>query len=301
MSSVVNPSAIHAVATLINNGDHVIGGGVFLEGASDFVLEGAADVQLDASNLSLSYLAGAVSLVYNRASYAYEMHPQLVCPLGRFIRREGRLVFSIPSDRSEPGQEKLRSLGLEPYGSSGLWVAKEFKRNAVVALLLGMDFANVESLPSTMETDLLKSLNSSIGGKLDGLANDWDSYFNTDSMSRITTFLMENSNTAETSGIPLRFYWRAVGDQTTVTEVEVYSQRLGDDKISDLSALDLPRVNRMRNDQLRSLVSTFNQIDFISAYQSAAVFRSIHRNNTDNFSDFVGAACRDTRYSGVRR
>ncbi|MEP6018886.1 MAG: hypothetical protein ABJ251_10455 [Paracoccaceae bacterium] len=301
MSSVVNPSAKHDVATLINNGDHRIGGGVFFEGVSMFVLEGESDVQLNPLDLSLSYADGVVSLIHDQVSYAYDTHPQLVCPLGRFVRRNGRLAFSIPSDRSESGQNRLTSLGLEPYGLSGIWVAREFKRNAVVALLLGMDYAAIEGLPPGMKADLLSNINSLVGGEVEGLSDDWKSYFNTDSMSQIITFLMPESTSAETSGVPLRFFWKDTAGQTTVTEVAVYSQVLGSETISDLSTLDLPVVRIIQQDEIRSLVSTFNQIDFISAYQTAAIFASVHRNNSESFSDFVNAACRDTRYNRIRR
>lgn len=300
-SSVINPIALHSVATLMQSGDHLIGGGVFLEAESKFTLEqGSTDVNVRASDLALSYNNGTVTIIHFSGSFNYSMHPEMVCPLGRFVRRDGRLVVSLPDDRSASAERKLVDMGLRNYRGTGVWVAEEFTRNSTIALLLGMDFANDVDLPVEITARIVALLNRRIGAG-DLFSRRWDSYFNTDSMTNVTTFLVSSLQHAETSGVPLRFYWKREGDRTRVTDVDIFSQDLGAPQISNLRTLNLPAVHQMTQRDLDDMIDEFNQIDFIKAYQAAAVFRAINRGNPDQFLSFLRAACADTRNSGVRR
>lgn len=295
ISNVVNPASYHAVADLIRNGDHFIGGGVFLEGNSAFVLESMGpDKNLNPSDVSIEYSNGRVFLVYEGSRYRYEMHTALVCPLANFIARDGRLAFSIPSDNSITAKNKLVSMGLAQYDETNIWIAKEFQQNELAWLFLGADYADVSSLPKTQEKSLIKKINTAVNEyhSLWYLLEDWDSYFNTDSMSNIITYIMKDKGAAETSGVPLRFYWfKLQSGDTFISEISIYSQTLGAEKISELSEIGLKDMMSMSQLVVNTELRKLNQIDYISAYQSAAIFRSLHSSNRSNFESFTTNAC----------
>lgn len=293
ISAVANPQSAHKVARIINSGEHRIGGGVFFDGTTTFVLEdGDSKFRLNSRELQLEYSSGSVFLLYKGVRYNYDMHAELVCPLSKFTLREANLAYSIPSDRSDLGTELLSNMGLVPVGRTGSWIAREFLENELPFLLFGMDFAEVTPLPDHLELQIRNEVNKLTDGVIGGLTAEWDSYVNTDSMSNITTYLVRSSTEVEIAGVPLRFYWRQLSDQKTqVVRVEAYSQKLGSTKLTEFSSLDKTLMQDLSTVNLLVASTQFNQIDYVSAYQSAALFKTLHALDSSNFLEFSVDAC----------
>ena len=292
MSSVANPSSGHRVAGIMSSGKNRITGGVILDGETIFVLEATSgDEELDASTLRLEFEENDVFLVRGDSRFAYEMHRSLVCPLARFVGGEGDIVYSLPSDSSPAAFRQLRSQGLVQRGELEAWVAKEFKTSAHILLLHAMDFADEIELPSDLERSIRESING-LSGAGDTKTNDWASYFNSASMSNITAFLSEDTQTVEMEGIPLRFYWEpGQSGADIISNIAAYSQELGSDTLTDLDALDLPNVDDLGFVDFLTAGTNFNQIDYISAYQSAVLFKTIRAEDIGSFESFELRAC----------
>lgn len=280
------------VASIISSGTNRIVGGVLLDGETSFVVESDdGETALDVGSLRLQFDDGAVFVEHNGVRYLYDMHEALVCPLAQFVRRGGEVAYSIPSDGSDAASDRLRSLGLVQLSGIGSWVAREFSSSELVLLLHAMDFAEEVQLPSNIENSIRNRVNS-LTGAGNTTSTDWSSYFNTASMSNITTYLITSNQTVEIAGIPLRFYWvtGSVG-RDPVSRVTAFSQDLGSNTLTNLSALNLPSVNQLGIAHFLLSSELFDQIDFISAYQSAALFRTFNDQDSTSFSRFSTAAC----------
>lgn len=262
-----------------------VAGGVIFVGASTFDLtEGAGTRRLDVSSLALRVASnGSVLIEHAGSQFRLLLHDGLACPLARFTARQGQIAFTLPYPSVDPAE--VRRLGLVPVLSNKqdpsevYYAAPEFADQRFVFLFYQADFASVESL-GALSDRLADRVNRMVDETLlaarsrssnDEGSSGW--YLNADFQVTYRVKLNTITQTAEISGVPLRYNW-ALSQQNTarITNVEVFKQ-----------------VDGVQ--QTLSVGGEFSQFDVIVLYQAAAVFREFARENPDAFRQFVAQSC----------
>ncbi len=209
-----------------------------------------------------------------------EVHTGISCPLGRFVRRNGAVAYSITvPPRYEAAVRAEGMVSGRNIGGYTEWIPREFSGSPFLDLLYQTDLAQgVEDLPENVSAAMLANVNRAIGRmprSIESFEAVDGTYLNTDSLVPYRVFLVAGANRVDVSGVPLRYYWAEGADGSLVVfDVKVFSQQFSQRGISDLAGGQEP-----------------THYDVIVFYQTAAVFRELNRANPARFAQFVTRAC----------
>jgi len=271
-------------------GFFAIAGGVVFQGHSTFYLENptgkhaisAADVHLTTDS------RGNVFLVANSDAYRLEIHRGLACPLGKFVERNGSIVYTVPpvtfvkrsftdaelSRQQKQFDEEGVTLVKDRETGQIMGLAKEFFKTPFENLIMMADFANKVSLPPNLSSTLIANVNS---GSSVGESRSRGTYINSDSQTIYQVYLMSTSHRVETAGVPLRFTWNYAAGGARVIRIEALSQ-------------SWPSGMKLTNFNVSETKPT--QYDIISLFQNAGIFRQLQQTDPSAFDGFVNSACK---------
>lgn len=278
-----NATARFATNAFGQGGFAFIAGGVVLDGQAEFYLDenkqmvSAADLALQVDERQKVYLT------YRGVPYQLEAHAGVACPLGKFIIRNGLVLYTVPPDvpkgLEDEQARRITKEGLVRVRMSGGFVAKEFENTNFVELLSGSDFAATVSLPKNINEELVQSINDALG-KGRRLAEDlgpMGSYVNTDSQIVYKTYLLAGTKRVDIAGVPLRYDWDYATDGLAlVNSVRAYSTKWR----------GAPELANLADKNAR-----VSQYDYVTFYQIGGIFRQIFMSNPSSFRSFVDKAC----------
>lgn len=283
-----HPSSV-TISNFSAGGFFAIAGGVVFQGSSTFYLESSIGRQVvPAANISLSAVPdGNVYLNVGSDAYRLEIHRGLACPLGKFIERNGTIVYTLPPATFLPQSFSKAELSreLQQFESEGvalvkdentgriMGLAKEFVRTPFLDLIEESDFGKVVPLPPNLRRTLMMNVNTGVNA---GDSESEGTYINSDSQVTYQVFLVAASRRVETAGVPLRFTWDYASVGAKVIDVEALSQ-------SWPAGTTLSDFNSRR--------ARPTQYDIVSMFQNAAIFRQLKNSNPSAFYGFVASVC----------
>lgn len=263
------------------NGYFLIAGGVVPHGGALFAREGGGIAETISANAitPVAKPGGGMALQFGGRDYAVGAPPGLVCPLARFVQRDGLIAYTVVHYMNEASPQAIIRAGLARRR-----VAKEFDGTPFEPLLRAADFAATTPLPDGKAHAIAAAINESNGIGAFVLRASVESekpvgsYINTDLQVTYKVYLMDGIQRVEVAGVPLRYYWELDTTGTPgVFSVEALAQNWGADaRLSDWSAADVKPT----------------QYDIVNFYQVAGLLRALHGANAQAFGTFVQQACR---------
>ena len=283
-SRFINPDSVEPIASIFIPGPGSLFrsvGGVILDGSAVFYAEtSSATVPIMPSQIQLDVEGGDIFLNYDNNLFAIEIHQDLACPLGRFVRRGGIIAFTLPPMHELEDVMRLSNEGvvfkLMQFGYAGEFVvgyAREFVDTPFENLFFGMDFLDTVPLTDELSNQIIENVSTAAGLTQDSMVNREGSYINSDQQVEYQVYLVVENSEVDVAGMPLKYHWDWQEDrQPRIQKVEGWS-----------SVFDRNRI--ATSDEI------FGQYDYINTAQVAGIFRELSRDNPMNFSDFVDDAC----------
>jgi hypothetical protein len=262
------------------DGYFLLAGGVVLRGSARFLVEqdGRDRPVGDTAVVPVAAPGGGMALHVAGSTYRVGMPPGLACPLGRFVRRDGLIAYTVLRYMNDESPRALQQAGLVRHR-----LAREFDGTGFETLLRAADFGATEPLPAGEGQAIASAINESngIGAFVLTAAAEDDrmigSYINTDVQVTYRVYLMAGAQRAEIAGVPLRYYWAMDRSGTPgVFSVEALAQ-------------DWPPGATLTDWRVPGARAT--QYDVVNFFQVAGVMRQLNVASPEAFGRFVAAAC----------
>lgn len=279
-SDFINPASGDMARLLFGRGGYfMIAGGVLLDGSASFVREaGGATQPVAAASVQLAPAPSGVEIRAGGAGYMLATAPGLACPLGRFVRRDGLIAYTIPKFLDPDSRRRLLALGIVRHR-----VAREFDGTPFETLLRAADFGATVPLDPRQAQALSASLNAETGvdaaiiGAALGDDGSVGSLINADMQVRYRVYLDAARGRAEIAGVPVRYYWQLDRSGAAgVFAMAVYAQ-------------SWPPGAGLTPWAQTGAAPT--QYDIVAFYQLAGLFRQVHETDPAGFAAFVDRAC----------